>query len=148
METKTNYLNMIWFSLGKMGETVYETIRKFESFDDFLQVSALITKKYDSALRKRYKKIGAMVHSIEDILEGPAQIWPQLNDNSIDRLTVSFSWDYRLRDPGPVIHIKLKDIGVYLYQFLPNGAGDEETKLLYAVATALFQAKKIEEVKK
>ncbi len=35
----------------------YETIRKFESFDDFLQVSALITKKYDSALKKDIKTL-------------------------------------------------------------------------------------------
>ncbi len=89
-----------------------------------------------------------MVHSIEDIIEGPAQIWPQLNDKSTDRLDVPLSWNYRLRNPGPVMGIKWKNRGVYNYQFGPNGAGDEETKLLYAVATELFQAKKIEEVKK
>ena len=126
----------------------YETIRRFRSFDDFLKVTSLITESYDAVLRAIYTGVGADVHSIEDVIQGPAQIWSQLNDASTDRLNVPFSWDYKLRLPGPVMYIKCKEYGKYIYQFQSHGAGDEETMLLYAVATALFHANKIKEVKK
>lgn len=126
----------------------YKTIRKFESFDNFLRISALITERYDAAIRDKYEDVGADVHSIEDILQGPAQNWSDLNNESIDRQNISFSWNYKLRQPGPVMFIGWQAYGTYLYQFQQHGAGEEETKLLYDTAVAVFEEHNIGEVKK